>query len=102
MTYKKLSRPAEEYSVTVTFHYPDEWRVVVAANRAAAFAEARAKWGDGWEGEPTVSTPETIYRDLIGDTRAQHGQDLGTDGWWASRRDRYRRTGRATHGAGAA
>lgn len=61
--------------VTVTFAYPDSLRTLVATGRQQAFQQARERWGDGWIGEPCVSSPWSIYKDLTGATALAHGQD---------------------------
>jgi hypothetical protein len=70
---------AGRYGVTVTFQYPDGLRTLVAQNRIAAFDLARGRWGDGWRGEPCVSSPWSIYCDVTGRTRAKHGTEHHTN-----------------------
>lgn len=66
-----------ELGCIVTFRFgPHELRTLVAMSRADAYEQARARWGDGWYGEPCVSTPASILRDVTGETRLAHGQDL--------------------------
>jgi hypothetical protein len=82
-------------SVTVTFDYGGELHTLVAPGRAAAFDKARIAWGDSWDGEPVVSSPASILRDLSGITKERHGQDFWQDTRHAENRDRFRRTGQS-------
>jgi hypothetical protein len=59
---------SQERTTTVTYRYGDALRTLVAPTRAAANAEARARWGE-WDDEPVYSTPITIYNDLTGTTQ---------------------------------
>lgn len=71
-------RSAKARGVIATFAYgKDDLRTLVGDSRAHAYALARRRWGDGWIGEPTFSTPNSIYRDVTGVTRREHGADLG-------------------------
>jgi hypothetical protein len=88
-----LSGGGDNRSVTVTFDYAGELRTVVARNRKEAFAEASSKWGWGWDGESCVSTPETIFNDPTGWTKATHGQDFHVGVHSAEKRDEFRRSG---------
>jgi len=94
-TRAPLARGGDSRTVTVTFAYNGELRTLVAPSRRAAFDKARIAWGDTWDGEPCVSTPDSIYDDLTGWTAAQHGQDLTTDTIKLAKRDRFRRTGQS-------
>jgi hypothetical protein len=90
---KPLAGGGDNRSVTVTFDYQGELRTVVAPSRKAAFADAAARWGWGWDGEPVVSSPESIYRDLTGETKLHRGQDFGAHSRGVANRERARRTG---------
>lgn len=73
MTPARVRLPGDhggpERTVTVTFGYGrDDLRVVVAANIKAAFAQAERRWGD-WQTLESISTPDTIYADLSGETQ---------------------------------
>jgi hypothetical protein len=96
----QISPGADRRSVTVTFDYGGDLRTIVAPSRKAAFAEASARWGWGWDGEPVVSSPDTIYDDLTGWTAAQHGQNFTSGDAKVRRRDSYRRTGRSYYKRG--
>jgi hypothetical protein len=65
--------------VTVTFNYGGSLRTVVASSFRAAVLEAVSRWGNDYSGDPCVSSPETIYNDLTGWTKRNHGQDFSTD-----------------------
>lgn len=67
---------AGHFGVTVTFNYPDGLRTLVASSRIAAFDLARGRWGEAWRGEPCVSSPWSIYKDLTGRTKMKHGADF--------------------------
>ena len=81
----------------MTFVYPDRMRTLVATSRRDGFEQARRLWGDGWIGEPCVSTPWTIFCDVTGETLVKHGGGLSshylnhTDG---ARRSRLFRQGK--------
>jgi hypothetical protein len=58
-------------TVTVTFGYGDRLRSLVAGNLRHALILAEARWGR-WTTIESVSTPDTIYSDLIGRTADNH------------------------------
>jgi hypothetical protein len=64
----RLQAASAERTVTVTYRYGDALLTLVAPTRAAADADALARWGE-WDGEPCYSTPITIYNDLTGETQ---------------------------------
>ena len=78
-TYNRVAVPGHRRSVTVTFRYQFGLRTLVARNRNLAWKQARERWGEGWIGAPVVSSPESIYRDITGETRTEHGQDFTND-----------------------
>src|SRR5438105_14894238 len=83
-------------SCTVTFNYGQRGlKTLVAPNFRAACEDAAARWGDDWIGEPAYSTPDTIYNDLTGWTKANHGQDFGSTNHDQRNRERFRRTGQS-------
>lgn len=73
-----LTPGSSRRSVTVTFGYPDGLRSLVAHNLRVALIRAEARWGR-WQTIESISTPNTIFADLIGLTRArrQPGTDYG-------------------------
>jgi hypothetical protein len=92
--FRKSLRSGGNRSCTVTFNYGERGlRTLVAPNFRAACDDAAARWGADWLGEPCYSTPDTIYNDLTGYTKAQHGQDFGASDHWRRKTDRFRRTG---------
>ena len=86
--HKNLHRGQD--GVTMTFVYPDRMRTLVAASRRQCFERARELWGDGWIGEPSVSTPWSIYCDLSGETRTKHGGGLSS--YWLMHTEGLRRS----------
>jgi hypothetical protein len=76
---KQIARNGRERSVTVTFNYGGSLRTVVAPSYRAAVLDAVARWGNDYTGNPCVSSPDTIYNDLTGWTKRNHGQDFGVD-----------------------
>ena len=92
--FRKAIRSGQTRSCTVTFNYPERGLcLVVAPSFRAACLEAAERWGADWIGEPCYSTPETIFNDLAGWTKHEHGQDFGQSDHWQRKRDRFRRTG---------
>jgi hypothetical protein len=96
----QLSSGGDRHSVTVTFNYGGELRTLVAPNRKAAYQTASTRWGWGWDGEPVVSSPDTIFDDVTGWTAAQNGQDFSVGDSAARKRDHYRRTGTSYNARG--
>lgn len=58
-------------SVTVTFGYGERLRSLVAQNLRLALVMAEARWGH-WDTIESISTPDTIYSDLTGATKARN------------------------------
>lgn len=63
-------------TITVTFGYPDRLRTLVAQNLRLALVMAEARWGH-WETIESISTPDTIYSDLTGATKAHQETNRG-------------------------
>lgn len=72
---------SDQRTVTVSFGYPDGLRSLVAKTLRLALAQAEARWGK-WQTIESISTPDTIYADLTGLTRArlQPGTNRGGGG----------------------
>jgi hypothetical protein len=90
---KPLSGGGDNRSVTVTFDYQGELRTVVAPSRKAAFADAAARWGWSWDGEPAGQVAQDRLGRRNDETKLFHGQDFLTDPATARKRDAFRRTG---------
>jgi hypothetical protein len=68
---RTLAKGGAERSVTITFGYPDRLRSLVAGSIRLGLVLAEARWGR-WQTIESISTPDTIYADLTGRTKAQH------------------------------
>jgi hypothetical protein len=91
--WRKPLRSGRTSQCTVTFNYGQRgYRTLVAKNFRVACEDAAIRWGSDWIGHPCYSTPETIYNDLTGFTKSQHGQDFGASDHWARKTERYRRS----------
>jgi hypothetical protein len=96
--FRKALRGGGNRSCTVTFNYGARGRrTLVAPNFKAACDDAAARWGADWIGEPCYSTPDTIYNDLTGWTKHEHGQGFGASDHWQRKGERFRRTSRSYH-----
>jgi multidrug efflux pump subunit AcrB len=82
----------DQSSVTVTFDYGGNLRTIVSRSVRAAVAEAEARWGNDYANDPVVSSPESIFNDLTGWTKRNHGQDFHRDMHSDLRNERRRRT----------
>ena len=92
---RKSLRDSRTRGCTVTFNYADgSFCTVVAPSFRAACLEATARWGADWIGEPCYSTVDTIYNDLTGWTKQNHGQDFTVDMHTAMRGKRRPRRNR--------
>ena len=75
--HKTIGAGGTRYSVTVTVGYGgDDLRLVVAPNIRAALDEAERRWGP-WFTIESISTPETIYADITGETRRRWESNRG-------------------------
>ena len=92
--WRKPLKSGRTNSCTVTFDYGERgFRTLVAPNFRAACDAAAERWGADWIGDPTYSTAETIFNDVTGWTKAQHGQDFGASDHWRRKTSRFRRSG---------
>lgn len=75
---RTLGPGSSRRSVTITFGYPGGLRTLVAHNVRAALDAAERRWGH-WLTVESISTPDTIYADVTGLTRAraQPGTNYG-------------------------
>jgi hypothetical protein len=98
--WRKPLKSGRTNSCTVTFNYGERgFRTLVAPNFRAACEAAAARWGDDWRGEPCYSTAETIFNDLTGWTKSQHGQDFGSSDHWRRKAREFRRSGESYRNA---
>lgn len=58
---------SDRRTVTVSFGYPGGPHTLVAPTLEAALEAAEARWGE-WSTIEAISTPDTIYADLTGET----------------------------------
>lgn len=65
-----VSPGGDRRTVTVTFGYGEHLRTLVAKTLREALTAAEARWGR-WETIESVSSPDTIFADLTGLTKAR-------------------------------
>ena len=68
-----VSPGSDRRSVTVTFGYGEHLRSLVARTLREALEDAEARWGK-WDTVESISTPDTIYADLIGLTKERRSK----------------------------